>query len=1118
MAGSQELVPDDGRLRAHIDNLLLEYALTHLTTDYLRFTQDAFSDLLSGMEPIPSHDPKSLYLPTDPFDTLTRIHRLPELQAYEESWTSSSTVLTYIKTAIKVPPGQLKSDRAWEDDDLDGEGFFVLEHCMDQSILSRKARKETPKFGEGTAIATLPTTLASVNRTQTLTTLPTPWEEGEETRQDPFQAMNLRIQFSAAELSSTKELLQSIRTLSHAKATSSSDKFNPPSSPGSQTSSPIRPFSPFVPIFPRNQDAFENPPAWEIKSFSELEPLSVAPLESSDNDLSNRHLAVVNGWETYTASVCSSPSSIDSEEDELDELFEISSPNTELLPQLIEDATMDGFIIARKEQPGCIIPSRSAILPDNKALAELLPICSPVKYPITPQRKQRRKERYIVSPLVEVSRPSLPSSPVSISADGPGRLSGSDDSLEEELLGICAGVRKRDVSDMILKEKLEEKPHRDSFFDVPTLPPPNSYCRPKRMPVKLSELLHTQNPRIGDVAVAEFAFLSKCKGMFTVNTQLSWIPWKSATQLPTVEVMTDADALSADKESTACDRLFHDALLNDGLDLEETDYWTDEHEDQFCNADLFQGFETNASETVILTRQERWRLAGLDPYTGFESNSDADPGGEAITPQSQPSKEDRPNAKRVSAETNCAEDGDKEAHNHCVLRATKRRRLDDPQVNIDDSGIGLEPFLSPRPLQPAFQGPFPAQHTVVPQEGHTNTQDPSLDPNMIGALNDEPNLPSQRLVNPSPNAVGYNPGPLQVLDTLVPKAQSLAGAEAFHSSDKPSPLALPVAEDFLKAFEASSFAHVFGPASFAKLRSKKVSEPAPLTLEKALSPIRVVPPTESDPPSATPDYLYDANTIRPPETWNPPQTVHRYLASMEVIQKQALARALRSNSSLIDLVERESLGGCHIILDPHSAVLFVSLLSLPAECDRVKTTICEQSWKFSHLLVIFEAYPSSMSYRPKQQESSIHAYTPPIVKAVKKLRRDLGIAQACDAKSQNCEVYYAFASSPSEVSVFVRLFGDNVQAKDVDGALWDDRSWLEDEPPQDEAELAAAPCMNTFAAFVILCQVDLDTFLELAPDVRAGTFGPHIGTDRVLALNACIEQRMQDAEIATRYS
>jgi hypothetical protein len=28
-------------LRAHIRNLLLDYALTHLTTDYLKFTEDA---------------------------------------------------------------------------------------------------------------------------------------------------------------------------------------------------------------------------------------------------------------------------------------------------------------------------------------------------------------------------------------------------------------------------------------------------------------------------------------------------------------------------------------------------------------------------------------------------------------------------------------------------------------------------------------------------------------------------------------------------------------------------------------------------------------------------------------------------------------------------------------------------------------------------------------------------------------------------------------------------------------------------------------------------------------------------------------------------------------------
>ena len=77
--------------------------------------------LVSDLQIIPAHDPRSLVLPVDPFETLTRTYRLTDLKPHEERWTASvAETLEYLKSVVKVPQGLSKSERAWLDDG-DGE-------------------------------------------------------------------------------------------------------------------------------------------------------------------------------------------------------------------------------------------------------------------------------------------------------------------------------------------------------------------------------------------------------------------------------------------------------------------------------------------------------------------------------------------------------------------------------------------------------------------------------------------------------------------------------------------------------------------------------------------------------------------------------------------------------------------------------------------------------------------------------------------------------------------------------------------------------------------------------------------------------------------------------------
>jgi hypothetical protein len=156
----------------------------------------------------------------------------------------------------------------------------------------------------------------------------------------------------------------------------------------------------------------------------------------------------------------------------------------------------------------------------------------------------------------------------------------------------------------------------------------------------------------------------------------------------------------------------------------------------------------------------------------------------------------------------------------------------------------------------------------------------------------------------------------------------------------------------------------------------------------------------------------------------------------------------------VDLVERTSLDGVDLIIDPNTAVVFAPLLTLPSECESLRSRLAQQSWRFSRILVIFEAYPSYCSYKRQRSDALMpHAFTPPVIKAVRKLRRDLGIAEAYETKSEKSRIQFAFANDVFEAAIFARLFGDETEALDeTQGVLWGDREWLDGEEKEVPAD------------------------------------------------------------------
>ncbi|KAF8075986.1 hypothetical protein FPV67DRAFT_392278 [Lyophyllum atratum] len=342
--------------------------------------------------------------------------------------------------------------------------------------------------------------------------------------------------------------------------------------------------------------------------------------------------------------------------------------------------------------------------------------------------------------------------------------------------------------------------------------------------------------------------------------------------------------------------------------------------------------------------------------------------------------------------------------------------------------------------------------------------------------------------------------------------------------------------DEIKNLNLDLTRHTLALAAFAELRAKRIISgvdppPSPDLHNQAEKLDRSSPPecnqkqgsNEATASRTTPQELYDRRTLRVPISWESPVTVHKYMASLDLLQKQVLVKSLAAQECLVELVERDSLNGADLIIDPHTAVIFTPLLSLPALHKKLLAMLSVQTWRYKHILVVFEAYPVSRSYRTvvtcttetgtlgsRAGTVCIHAAHH---EAIKRFRRDLDIAEGCGKKAAACDVWCAFADSVAEAATCARLFGDEAQRADCSGgALWGGREWLDDGVSEDEENLASLGGMNRFSALVVLCQMTLQEFLDLSAEQRTATIGPFIGPEATNMLNADIEQRMRTME------
>lgn len=226
-------------------------------------------------------------------------------------------------------------------------------------------------------------------------------------------------------------------------------------------------------------------------------------------------------------------------------------------------------------------------------------------------------------------------------------------------------------------------------------------------------------------------------------------------------------------------------------------------------------------------------------------------------------------------------------------------------------------------------------------------------------------------------------------------------------------------------------------------------------------------PRHDCPPSVPADLL-DRDVLSLPGSGLRSTTVHRYMASIALLQKRALVRCLASRECCVELVEREDLGDADLIVDPETAVIFASLAALPSQADATLAKLTGLSWRYSHILLVLEAYPDSLSLKhdPASPRVLPYPFSAAVVKAAKKLRRDVNIAKACETMQAGSSITFAYAVSPEEAASYARLFGDETQTRDpTHGALWGNREWLD----FDEQEVCTTPRRIELARHILMC-------------------------------------------------
>ncbi|EMD42186.1 hypothetical protein CERSUDRAFT_90789 [Gelatoporia subvermispora B] len=351
-------------LRNHIRGLLLNYALTHLTTDHVAWTHDAVSELLAeSLTIVPTIDPHSVQLPVDPFDTLSKIWGLPSIEAYEERWSADPEAVRFLKARLNHPRTKTQVKDMWlKDDDVDFDRWQLRRPLS--PILTSQALREAPRIGARSLADIVPTNHKELFDYSGIHAVNAPEETERSVSTDVV--LNNRLPMNAEIVHHIPILLKSVpgifRATDFSTECSHTHDFLRVASPD-PTIVPLE--SP--PIFPKdrypgviNDDLRDLHPLPCLDTFRNIpELLGRADLTEreghSQEDLYKQHMVIVDGWHAYeepSSPLTPGTPSLGSSSSQFDELFLPPSPESPVLMQTLLSAQMDEHEFPRTEKPG----------------------------------------------------------------------------------------------------------------------------------------------------------------------------------------------------------------------------------------------------------------------------------------------------------------------------------------------------------------------------------------------------------------------------------------------------------------------------------------------------------------------------------------------------------------------------------------------------------------------------------------------------------------------------------------------------------------------------------------------------------------------------------------------
>ncbi|KIM77149.1 hypothetical protein PILCRDRAFT_825707 [Piloderma croceum F 1598] len=1148
-------------LRGHIRYLLLDYAKTHLTTNYLNFSEDAVSELLSEcLCIVPTTDPHSLTLPEDSFQALSRTLGLPDLKPWDEIWPADRNGIQLLRKSLTFS-GKPRVERCWDDEDEFNYNSWIYRPMS--PILTTRAIRDTPKLGSSVALKSIPKSqddvLKSFKRVDSEVIEEPPRAKLED-------ALNLRLAIDSKSHSS----MVSLFALSFPQMFPPHVNLHINSFLYSDSALPALSQPEFVPTFARvgrlggaqelHTVKFDHPSISNALWGLLLMLPELAVVEDEDNDLYKQHMVIIDGWQTLAPS---SPSSIGtpslaSGTSEIDELFLMSPAGSQPIPiQELMASRIDATEIPRSKKIGGTA-QKAKLIGEGQSLGLFL---SPFVSSTSIMSGETSNPRIVTTPR------SSPRSSISLSILGqppslpdtrrPSEFSYKDAGTEDQQMDLdavvsqlYAEVRECDPVNLILKERLDEK--GGMLMDVPNMPQPTVHPPTSmNLPTTMHELLYSSiTSKLGDNC---HGFWRKVAGLKSLNMELSWKPFQ---KVPTDEEVARVEggiqgtqfAQFADTENEELEALLEiSAVSSDSVDSNIFRDW-DCIERNIKPVDLVHSERFEA----MLTREERQRLIRLS--VDLENDRIESPAALhslGDVGRTSHNKERLPSFYRADhVRLGKSSHTELEPQEAIFDESTKSTGWYRDRSQLDDSGVSFVHLPGSIGNETFDKDQFICDADLPQKADEENlplAPDYPLSQRTFDGL-DEDNDPDSFLFEVRDEDMGngifiplsfesyhghsnhpphrHNSGQEIIPDTyldefpayetnllcdsLTPEVPTGHTTEVIDVGRRSNPACRyseSTSDTLTNAtFDARSLADFL---AWRNISVNQVSLNPPGTPRTA-----TVAPDNTSPPEAhvTPESVFDRNTLFLPSPWLLPSTPHRYLTSLDLLQKRSIVRALGLPECAVELVERDTIGGVDLILDPHTAVIFASLMSLPTQCETLTASLSHQSWRYSRLLVIFEAFPSSLAYHsdPASTRLAPNPYTPPILKAIKKFRRDLGIAEALDNKYVSSMISFAFAGSVQEAALFTRYFGNYAEASDTtSGAVWGPRKWLDVDEQEGERDLANMDGMNAFAASIILYQETLQDFLDLAAEARVLEFGHLVGTERVTIFNEVLDRRYQ---------